>query len=209
MLKRFFLNTLSSFVGTWLALLLVTVSAVFLVMGLVGSFAGSASKEEQVKSRSILRIDLSGQIIEREMPTEPELMDLMQGKLDMPQTLESIRLAIREAADNEDIVAIYLKCGQVSAGLATLDAIRNELEDFKVKTDGHKKIIAYAESFSQAGYYVGSVADCVYLNPAGELDLKGLTISNFYLKGLLDRLGVEFQVVKVGTYKSAVEPYIE
>ncbi|MDE6006867.1 MAG: signal peptide peptidase SppA [Muribaculaceae bacterium] len=208
MLKRFFLNILSSFVGAWIALLLVAVSAVFLVMGVIGNFAISSSKEEKVESRSILRIDLSGAIVEREMPTEPELMSIVRGDLDMPQTLENITLAIREAADNDDIVAIYLKCGSVSAGPATLDAIRRELADFKVKTEGHKKIIAYAESFTQGAYFVGSVADCIYMNPAGELGLKGLTISNFFFKELLDKLGVQFQVAKVGTYKSAVEPYI-
>lgn len=208
MLKRFFLNTLSSFVGAWVAIILVIVSALFLVMGIAGSFAKSSSKEEKLESRSILRIDLSGSIVEREMPVEPDLMSIVQGDLDVPQTLEEITLAIREAADNDDVVAVYLKCGPVSAGPATLDAIRRELENFKVKTDGHKKIIAYAESFSQAAYFVGSVADCVYMNPAGELGLRGLTISNFFFKKLLDRLGVQFQVAKVGTYKSAVEPYL-
>lgn len=208
MLKRFFLNALSSFVGAWIALVLVAVSAFFLIVGVAGSFASSSGNEEELKSRSILRIDLSSSIVEREMPTEPDIMSIVQGDLDMPQTLEEITLAIREAAKNDDVVAIYLKCGPVSAGPATLDAIRRELADFKVKTDGKKKIIAYGESYSQAGYFVGSVADCVYMNPAGEIGLKGLSTSNFYLKGLLDRLGVQFQVAKVGTYKSAVEPYI-
>lgn len=209
MLKRFLLNALSSFVGAWLALALVALSAVLLIVGVAGNFAlSSGGPSEKIKSRSILEIDLAGSIIEREMPVEPDLMELMQGKLEAPQTLEQITLAIREAADNKDIVAIYLKCGNVSAGAATLDAIRHELEEFKKKTSGEKKIIAYAESFSQGGYFVGSVADCIYLNPAGELSLQGLSMTNLYFKGLLDKLGVQFQVAKVGTYKSAVEPYI-
>lgn len=209
MLKKFFLNTLSSFVGAWLAFALVALSAVLLVIGIAGNFAmTSVGTGEQIKSRSILKIDLSGSIVEREMPVEPDIMSIVNGHLSAPQTLEEITLAIREAARNSDIAAIYLKCGNVSAGVATLDAIRHELENFKKSTEGKKKIIAYAESFSQGGYFVGSVADCVYMNPAGEIALQGLSMSNLYMKNLLDKLGVQFQVVKVGTYKSAVEPYI-
>ena len=209
MLKKFFLNTLSSFVGAWLAFALVALSAVLLVIGIAGNFAmTSVGTGEQIKSRSILKIDLSGSIVEREMPVEPDIMSIVNGHLSAPQTLEEITLAIREAARNSDIAAIYLKCGNVSAGAATLDAIRHELENFKKSTEGKKKIIAYAESFSQGGYFVGSVADCVYMNPAGEIALQGLSMSNLYMKNLLDKLGVQFQVVKVGTYKSAVEPYI-
>ncbi len=209
MLKKFILNALSSFVGAWLALGLVAVSVILLIVGLAGNFAlSTASNAEQVKSRSILAIDLSGPITEREMAVEPDLMSVMRGNFDMPQTLDEITLAIKEAEDNDDIVAIYLRCGAMSAGGATLDAIRHALVDFKQATNGEKKIIAYAESFTQGGYFIGSVADRVYLNPAGAVDIKGLTISNFYLKGLLDKIGVQFQVAKVGTYKSAVEPYI-
>lgn len=209
MLKRFVLNALSSFVGAWLALALAILSVVLLCVGIAGNFAlSSASQVEKIKSRSILEIDLNGSIIEREQPVEPDLMTLMQGDFSTPQTLEQITLAIREAADNDDIVAIYLKCGGVAAGSATLDAIRHELTEFKKTTNGEKKIIAFAESFTQGAYFVGSVADCIYLNPAGQLDLKGLSMSSFYLKELLDKLGVQFQVAKVGTYKSAVEPYI-
>lgn len=209
MLKRFFLNMLSSFVGAWVALALFLLSAFMLCMGLLGNMATSLSAEtESVKSRSILKIKLDGAIIEREAATEPDLMSVIQGDLSAPQTLDVIVESIREAATNDNIVALYLDCGSISAGPATLDAIRHALEDFKKKTDGTKKIIAYAESFSQGAYFVASAADEIYLNPAGEMALQGMSSQNLYLKDLLDKLGVRFQVVKVGTYKSAVEPYI-
>lgn len=209
MLKRFFLNMLSSFVGAWIALALFLLSAVLLVVGMAGSLAVSAGADtEQVKSRSILTITLDGPVEERESALEPDLSTLLQGNLKAPQTLDVITEAIREAAKNDDIVAVYIKCGSPVASAATLDAIRDELLEFKKTTEGKKKIIAYADGFTQGCYYVASVADRIYMNPAGQLSLQGLSSSSFYMKGLLDKLGVQFQVVKVGTYKSAVEPYI-
>ena len=101
MLKRFFLNMLSSFVGAWIALALFVISAVLLVLGLMGSFAlKSASQAEQVKSRSILVVDLDGVIEEREMAVEPDLSTILSGKLEAPQTLDVIVQSIREAATN-------------------------------------------------------------------------------------------------------------
>lgn len=200
---------LSSFVGAWIALGLFVVSAVLLVIGMAGSLAlSSASQTEQVKKRSILVINLDGTISEREAPAEPDVMALMSGSLEAPQTLDVIVQSIREAAVNDNIVAIYLKCGGLAAGPATLNAIRHELIEFKKKTDGKKKIFSYADAYTQGCYFIASVADRIYLNPAGEMGLQGLSSQNMFFKGLLDKLGVQFQVVKVGTYKSAVEPYI-
>ena len=209
MLKKFFLNMLSSFVGAWIALALFIISAVFLVLGLMGNLAlSSQANVEKVKSGSILLINLDGFIEEREKVTEPDIYTVLNGRFEAPQTLDVISQSIREAADNKDIIAIYLKCGSLVAAPATLDALRNELAEFKKNTKGAKRILAYGDSYTQGAYFVASLADCVYMNPDGMLDLKGLSSSNFYLKNLLDKLGVEFQVVKVGTYKSAVEPYI-
>lgn len=200
---------LSSFVGAWIALALFLLSAVLLVIGLAGNLAmSSGAQAEQVKSRSILKIELDGIIDERESELEPDLGSILNGSLEMPQTLDVIVQSIREAATNDDIVAIYLKCGSLGAGPATLNAIRHELEEFKKTTGGKKKIIAYADSFGQGCYFIASVADTIYMNPAGEMGLRGMSTSSFFMKGLLDKLGVQFQVVKVGTYKSAVEPYI-
>lgn len=209
MLKRFLLNMLSSFVGAWIAIALCVVSVILLFFGMVGNLAlSSASNVEQVKSRSILAISLDGDIQEREMALEPDLSSVLRGKMEAPQSLDVIVQSIRDAAENDDIVAIYLKCGSLYAAPATLDAIRHELEEFKKTTDGKKKVLAYAESFTQGCYFIASVADEIYMNPAGQMDLRGLSSASYFMKGLFDKLGLEFQVVKVGTYKSAVEPYI-
>ena len=211
MLKRFLLNILSSFVGFWLAITLFVIASILLMVGMMGSMAtslASSSTTEVVKSRSILKLDLNGAIEEYQKPSEPDLSTLMSGGISAPLYLDVIINAIDEAEDNDDILAIYLKCGSISASPATLNAIRSKLLDFKKETNGKKKIIAYADSYSQGGYYIASVADEIYLNPAGELTLKGLASSGYYMKGLFDKIGLQFQVVKVGTYKSAVEPYI-
>lgn len=205
MLKRFFLNILSSFVGTWIAIVLFIIAGIMLVVALMANVSISNGTVETVKSRSILTISLDGPIEEREAPTEPDMMMLMQGRLEKPQTLDVIVQSIREAAKNDDIAMIYLKCGAVGASPATLDAIRSELAKFK---ESGKRIYAYGDGLSQGSYYVASVADKVFMNPAGELALQGLSTTNLYMKGLFDKLGVQFQVIKVGTYKSAVEPYI-
>jgi len=209
MLKRFLLNTLSSFVGTCIALGLIVFSMGLLFVGIAGSISmSSTSSAESVKSRSILEIRLDGEITERESSMEPSLTSVLRGDINAPQTLDVIVEAIREAAKNDNIAAIYLKCGFPVAGSATLDAIRHELIDFKKEVGGKKKVIAYGDQLTQAAYFVASAADEIHLNPAGELSLTGLAATSPYFKGLLDKLGVQFQVVKVGTFKSAVEPYI-
>lgn len=206
MLKKFFMNTLSSFVGAWIALVLFGLVAILVVIGMVGKIgASSVSSQESISKGCVMTINLQGVIAEREIPTEFDYLSMLQGDLERPQTLVSLINSIKEAKKNKKVSAIYLKCGGVSASLATLNALRNALNEFR--SDG-KKIIAYADNFSMADYYVASVADEICLNPGGEVAIKGLSGTNFYLKGLFDKLGVTFQVVKVGTFKSAVEPYI-
>lgn len=206
MLKKFFMNTLSSFVGAWIALVLFGVVAVVVGIGIVAKLGVSSSTPESIKKGSVLVIDLSGEIVERETPTQIDFMQLARGDIERPQTLSALVIAIKEAAVNDNISAIYLKCNGVSASPATLNALRDVLKNFSKDSD--KKIIAYGNNFSMGDYYVASVADKVYMNPGGELMLQGLGGTNLYFKNLFDKLGVEFQVVKVGTYKSAVEPYI-
>src|SRR5690606_18298344 len=90
------------------------------------------------------------------------------------------------------------------AGFATMREIREALLDFKTSK---KKIIAYSEVYTQGAYYLASVADKVYLNPEGALEFKGLKSETMFFKGALDKLGIEAQIIRVGNYKSAVEPF--
>lgn len=205
MLKKFFLNMLSSFVGAWIALVLFGVVAVMVVVGVVSKIGASSATNESISKGSVLTIELSGAIAERETPLEFDYISLMRRDVERPQTLEKLVMAIREAKKNENISAIYLKCGGVSAPLATLNALRDAVEDFR---ESGKPVIAYADSYGMGDYFVASVANHLYLNPGGEVALQGIGGTSLYLKGLFDKIGVSFQVVKVGTFKSAVEPYI-
>ncbi|MBD5356652.1 MAG: signal peptide peptidase SppA [Bacteroides sp.] len=205
MLKRFFLNVVSSFVGAWIALVLFGVVAVVVGISILTSVGVSNSSSESIAKNSVLTIELDGVIEERETPVDLDYMSLLQGNMSRPKTLSSLQVAIREAATNKNISAIYLKCKGVSASPATLNVLRQTLKSFK-KTG--KKIIAYGDSYGMGDYYVASVADSLFMNPAGEVMLQGIGGTNLYLKDLFDKIGVSFQVVKVGTFKSAVEPYI-
>src|SRR5690606_26952750 len=112
---------------------------------------------------------------------------------------------IEGAKEDERIKGIYLELTGVSASFATLQEIRDALLDFK---ESGKFIVAYSEGYTQRTYYLASTADKVYVNPEGAIDFRGLASQSMFVKGMLDKLGIEAQVVKVGTYKSAVEPFI-
>lgn len=205
MLKKFFWNLLSSFVGAWIALLGFGILVFIVIVGLVARIGLSSSESgEKAEKHSILRIDLSGIIEERESKMDIDYMTLLQGNIDRGQSLVTIVTALEEAKENKNIDAVYLECGGVSAGFATLDALRKSLIDFK---SSGKKIYAYGDSYSAGDYYVASCADSVFMNPEGSMGLQGISSSIPYFKNLFDKLGVQFQVAKVGTFKSAVEPY--
>lgn len=205
MLKKFFLNFLSSFAGAWVALVLFVVVAVLVVISIFAKIGMSEMSAESVTKHSVMTLELDGEIIEREVPTEVDYLRLMQGDVASPATLTSLTAAIREAADNDDIDMIYIKTGGVQAAPATLRALRAELHAFKATG---KKIYAYSDAYDLSSYYVASIADSLFVNPDGAVAVNGISGGNLYFKDMLDKLGIQVQVVKVGTFKSAVEPYI-
>ena len=206
MLKRFFLNSLSSFIGAWIAIVLFGAVCTIVIVGIISRFGLSQNNNNQVSKDSILTIELQGEIEEISTPVAFDYTSmLMGGNISKKQSLTELTSAIGAAAENKNIRAIYLKCNSVVASPATLNALRNALIDFK---ESGKKIIAYGENLPMGDYYVATVADELYLNPGGNVGLKGLGSITPFFKGLFEKIGVEFQVVKVGTYKSAVEPYI-
>jgi len=202
-MKQFFKFTLASILGVLIASLLCFVIFFSIISGL----ASSKEKAPKLKPNSIYQLNLKGELLERSQE-EPFSIALSQafGASDY-QTLglDDILKNIQKAKNNPDIVGIYLNCGPMVAGFASLKEIRDALVDFK---KSGKFIIAYADNYSQKIYYLASVADQVLLNPQGMLDWKGLAAQVVFFKNTLDKLGVEMQVVKVGTFKSAVEPYV-
>lgn len=198
-MKDFFKYTAATVVG----IIVFTIVCVALsVMSIVGMVA-SANATQAVEKNSVLVLKLNGSIDEQGT-------DNTIGKLTgnyIPSTgLNDILSAIKKAKEEENIKGIYIDAGVLSTDYATLQEIRSALEDFR---KSGKKIIAYADTYSQGSYYLASVADKIYLNPIGMVDWHGIGAQPVFYKDMLTKFGIKFQVVKVGTFKSATETYTE
>lgn len=175
------------------------IMGILFVISIVGLAASSASSIP-VEDNSVFTLSLSGQVNER---AEEDIIGLMMGQVSENIGLEDIISSIKKAKDNEDIKGIYIESGLFSSDSpASAHAIREALLDFK---KSGKWIVAYADSYTQTTYYICSVADKVYLNPQGIVDWHGLAANPMFLKDLLAKFGVKYQLCKVGKYKSAPE----
>src|SRR5690554_214659 len=202
-MKQFFKYVLATIVG-------VTLSSVILFLiffGIMAALVSSLGSEKElvVKDNSVLKIRLAYPIDERTSKNPFEggfnFSDLKSDKLG----LNDILARIKTAKEDDKIKGIYLDMSMVPSSFATLEEIRDALIDFK---SSEKFILAYSEVYSQSAYYLASTADSVFLNPEGILDFRGFSSQSMFFKGTLEKLGIEAQVIKVGTYKSAVEPFI-
>lgn len=206
MLKKFFGHVLSSFMGTWIAMMLFVAVGAILIFSIVGNISlSSNNKGNTIKSNSVMQLSLSGIIEENENNIPFKYSGIISGNTQKKQALNKIISGLREGANNSDIKCLLIKAESVQASPATLHALRDAILEFK---KSGKKIFAYGNSYSQGDYYVASVADKIILNPMGSVSITGLSGTNLYLKNFFDNIGVTFQVFKVGTYKSAVEPYL-
>ena len=196
-MKEFLKYTLATIVGLLACTIIMTIIG---VIGIVG-MAASSDVATVVNENSIFKLELKGAVTER-LADNPfaALMSEEQTALG----LEDILASIQKAAENEYIKGIYLEAGGIVADPASIEEIRNALVKFR---QTGKFVVAYGDNYSQADYYISSVADKVILNPRGMVDWHGMASQTIYLKDLLDQLGIEMEVFKVGTYKSAVEPY--
>ena len=198
-MKDFFKYVLATIVGIMLTSIIMTIICIVSMAGMMAS----ESMSNPVKENSILRIKLQGTISERAEGGNP-LEFLTNGEMQniaLDETLD----ALKKAAKNKKVKGIYLESGMLSATPAELQEIRQGLVEFK---KSGKWIVSYGDEYSRAAYYLCSTADKVYMNPIGMLDWSGMASQPIFYKGLLEKVGVKMQVFKVGTYKSAVEPYI-
>ncbi len=174
----------------------------FAFMGAMSMLGKTSSAS--ITDNSVLKLDLN--CIVNERYTEDDFMSIFLDSETSTVGLDEILLAIDAAKDDERIKGIYIECNGISAGTASLYEIRNALTNFK--NESGKFIYAYGDNIPQADYYLASVADSIFVNTIGSIDLRGLAVSIPFYKNLLDKIGVEMQIVRVGTFKSAVEPYI-
>jgi protease-4 len=200
-MKQFFKFVFASMLGV----LISTIILVIIFIASVAVLIGSSNERVTVKDNTILHINLNLPITERSSSSPLDGLDFGPLKGDKKLGLNDILKSIKNAKEDDNIKGIYLDVSYMMTGFATIEEIRNALIDFK---KSGKFIVAYSEVYTQGAYYLASVANKVYLNPQGILELKGLSSEIMFFKGALDKLDIEAQIIKVGTFKSAVEPFI-
>lgn len=198
-MKDFLKYMLAAIVGVCIVGVVFTIIGIMSVAGMVASSSGSETK---VNDNSVFILNLNGSVEER---SQPNPLSQLMGDDFGTYGLDDILSSIKKAKDNEKIKGICLNAGAFACSPASLEEIRNALVDFK---ESGKFIVAYGGNYLQNTYYLASVADKVAINPQGSLGWHGLATQTYFLKDLYDKIGIEMQVFRVGTYKSAVEPYI-
>ncbi len=199
-MKQFFKMMFASTLGVFVALGLVIMIGTFVVIGMVASFG--SQPEYAPKSNTVFKLSLNGPLYDN---AEENPWDMFMGSSVKALSVTDILKAIRVAKDNNNIQGIYLEAGSFYGGTASIDLIRRALLDFK---ESGKFIVSYADSYGQGAYYLCSVADKMYLNPLGSVQMMGLSSTTTFWKGLYEKIGFEWMIFKVGTYKGAVERYM-
>ena len=197
-MKDFIKFTFASVLGVLLAGIIFTVLGIVSMVGIVAS----SDTETTVEENSILFLDMEGILSER---VQDNPLQAIIGEEFKEYGLDDILASIQKAKEHENIKGIYLQAGMMDAPCASLEEIRNALKSFK---ESGKFIVAYGDNYTQGMYYLASVADKVIVNPQGTIAWQGLASQTVFFKDLLKKIGVEMEIFKVGTYKSAVEPFI-
>jgi len=199
-MKDFFKMMFASIFGVFIASFIIGIIS---IITLIGILASSGSQTFVPKKNTVLKIDLSGVMSDRVV--DNPFAALFGGKNTQQLSLVDVIASIEKAKENKNIKGIYLKGDLLIAGTSSVEAIRKALIDFK---ESEKFVVAYGGNCSQSAYYLLSVADKVILNPQGMVDLHGLAAVPSYYVGLLEKLGIKVEIFKVGTFKSAVEPFM-
>ena len=197
-MKSFIKYTMATVVGIFLTMTLFTIISIISLAGMMATEGMSAP----IKEKSILRLDLSGTLAER---SESNPFAALMGEENKALSLEDALLALDKAAKNENIIGVYLEGGAMGANPGMAQELRQALVEFK---ESGKWVVAYGDSYGKTAYYLSSVADSVLLNPEGNVDFGGMASQIMFYKDVMEKIGVKMQVFKVGTYKSAVEPFI-
>ena len=200
------MNFFKTFLASLLAFFVANFVWFFLFIIIIAGVAAIGSSTTIVEPKSVLKIDLSESIVDQ--PVNDPLAGFDPMSMNVQKSVSNMQVmnAIESAAQDDNIEGIYINLtGTGTASAALLEEVRDYITAFK---ESGKFVVAYGEVYSQGGYYLASVADSIFLNPVGEMEWRGLAAQVMFYKGLLDKLGVEPQVFRHGTFKSAVEPYI-
>lgn len=204
MLKKFFIAMLGSIAGVWIAIAI----GFFCIMGLVGALMSSDDQAKpSLEKHTALWLDLNGAMPERYQPAD--IWQLLRDDTQDGDALIDVLDAVRQAANDSKIEGIYITslAGKGSgAGLAAREEIISALREFK---KSGKWIVAYGDYYGQADYMLAaSAADSLMMNPCGNVDVHGMASRIPLFKELMDKLGVKMTITRVGTFKSAVEPFM-
>ena len=188
---------------------LVGIGIYFLICGVFGWMFGSAfsTPATVLEENTVYRIDMKGELVDyasEENPMDAVLAEMTGKNVLTKVGLHDLLNNIALAKNNDKVLGIYLRGGSLAASPASAKALRDALLDFK---QSGKFIIAYADSYTQTNYYIASVANKMYLNVVGIVAWNGMSAQKTYYTRLMENIGVEMQILKVGTFKSAVEPY--
>ncbi len=197
-MKDFIKFTFATVVGLLLTTTLLTIIGIVALAGMIATEGMSTP----INEKCIMRLDLSGSLNER---SEANPFAALMGEPSEGLSLEDALTALKKAATNENIEGIYMRAGGLTASPATAQELRQALVEFK---KSGKWIVSYADNYGKMDYYLASVADTILLNPEGSVNFNGMATQLMFYKDVLEKVGVKMQVFKVGTYKSAVEPYI-
>lgn len=201
MLKRFIAAMLGSLAAIWISVFLILILSILFIAAIVSNSFSSTSIS--YKEHTVLHLELEGSFIERSENSDILLMlyDTNEKSITLNNTLSAINTAI----DDDKIEGIFIECKGSNGGLAQRVELNEAINKFK---ESGKWVVAYADNYAQGDYFNASCATEIFLNPVGMIDIHGLSATTLFYKGLLDKLGVEMQIIKVGTFKSAVEPFI-
>ncbi|MCF6269647.1 MAG: signal peptide peptidase SppA [Melioribacteraceae bacterium] len=203
-MKQFFKFFFASLLGSVAALFMFFFLSFIILMGMVALL--DSDDVVTISSNTILELEFKSAIPERSHFDDINFSSFLSGKIGKKLGLNDIISNIKKAKDDSNITTLYLKLDDLNVGgYATLEPIRNALVDFK---ESGKPIIAHGNYISQPAYYLASVADTIYLTPTGGIDFQGLSAELMFFKKTLDKLEIEAQIIKVGKFKSAVEPFI-
>ena len=190
---------------------LIFFAVYFLCSAIIGFIMGDAlsTSNVEMKDKTVYRLQMKGTLVEQAQKDNP--FASMMGSIPYSSYaaqdnvgLDDILSNIRLAKNDDRVLGIWLDGGELSVGSANAKAIRDALLDFK---SSGKWVIASAKNYGQSNYYVASVADRICIDPTGAVSWNGLTAQKMYFTRAMEKLGVEMQILKVGTFKSAVEPY--
>jgi len=202
-MREFFKYVFATVVGFVISIVLVFIFCFVILAGVLSTL--SKDKEVETTSNSVLVLNLDQAILERTPDNKFDNLPFLGSMSGKSIGFYDLIKALKKAKTDDNIKCIYLNVSAPATGKATLKEVRDALLDFR---KSKKTILAYSELYNQDAYYLASAADKVYLNPQGSMEFKGFSSELMFFKGALEKLGVEAQIIRVGNYKSAVEPFI-